>query len=450
MEQVKKVKKRRPFTPTVKIAVGYLILIAVGAAILLLPFATWENKSIGFTTALFTSTSAVCVTGLTVVDTFSTFSWFGQAVIFVLIQMGGLGFMTMAGLMLLLLGKKLSLKDKLSLAESFSNDDISTVAKYVKTVALTTFVLEFLGAVAVFPVFNELEGGTGLAVWRSVFHSVAAFCNAGFDLMGGSGMTPFLSNPLFNVVTITLVFCGGIGASVIMNVRGKIFKRERITFNTKIILCSSTIALFLGALYIFVAEFNNAGTIGNLSFGKKIMASIFHSMATRSAGFNIIDPDLLTPGGYVMSDVLMFIGAAPASTGGGIKLATMVVLLFSIRTSVCGGGEYTIGMRSISNRTFNKAVSIFVLYIVVLFCALLLLCITDPQIKSDALMFECISAMSNCGLSMYGTANVSTTGRYVLMVLMYIGRAGFICVVYSLANTNKPHIKYPDSKLIIG
>ena len=178
MEQVKKAKKRRPFTPTVKIAVGYLLLIAAGAAILLLPFATWENKSIGFTTALFTSTSAVCVTGLTVVDTFTTFSWFGQAVIFVLIQMGGLGFMTMAGLMLLLLGKKLSLKDKLSLAESFNNDDISMVAKYVKTVALTTFVLELLGAVAVFPVFNSLDGGVGLAVWRSIFHSVAAFCNA--------------------------------------------------------------------------------------------------------------------------------------------------------------------------------------------------------------------------------------------------------------------------------
>ena len=450
MEQVKRAKKRRPFSPTVKIAVGYLLLIAFGAILLLLPFATWENKSIGITTALFTSTSAVCVTGLTVVDTFSTFSWFGQAVIFVMIQMGGLGFMTMAALMLLLLGKKLSLKDKLSIAESFNSDDMSQVAKFVKTIALTTFVLELLGAIAVFPVFNELEGGTGLAVWRSVFHSVAAFCNAGFDLMGGTGTTTFLTNPLFNVVTITLVFCGGIGASTIMNVRGMVLKKERITFNTKVILISSVVALFAGALYIFVAEFNNPNTIGGLSVGEKVMASIFHSMATRSAGFNIIDPDLLTPGGYVVSDMLMFIGAAPASTGGGIKLATVVVIIASIRTSVCGGGEYHLKKRSISNRTFNKAISIFVLYIIVLFCALLVLCITDPQIKSDALMFECISAMSNCGLSMYGTSNVSTAGRYVLMALMYIGRAGFLCVVYSLANNNKPNIKYPDGKIVIG
>ena len=303
---------------------------------------------------------------------------------------------------------------------------------------------------AVFPVFNAIEGGTGLAVWRSVFHSVAAFCNAGFDLMGGSGMTPFVSHPLFNVVTITLVFCGGIGASVIMNVRGRIFKKQRITFNTKVILLSSVIVLFVGALYIFVAEFNNAGTIGSLPLGEKVMASFFHSMATRSAGFNVIDPYLLTPGGYVVSDILMFIGVAPASTGGGIKLATLVVLLFSIRTTVSGGGEYNFCKRSISNRTFNKAVSIFVIYILVLLGALLVLCITDPQIESDALMFECISAMSNCGLSMYGTANVSVAGRYVLMLLMYIGRAGFLCVVYSLSNSTKPNIKYPDSKLIIG
>ncbi len=450
MEVVKKIKKRRPFTPTVKIAVGYLVLIALGAAILLLPFATWENKSIGFTTALFTSTSAVCVTGLTVVDTFLTFSWFGQAVIFVLIQMGGLGFMTMAALMLLLLGKKLSLKDKLSIAESFSSDDMSSVIKFVKTVAITTFAIELLGAVAVFPVFNALEGGTGLAVWRSIFHSVAAFCNAGFDLMGGTGMTTFVTNPLFNVVTITLVFCGGIGASTIMNVGGIVVKKEKMTFNTKIILVSSVIALFVGALYIFVAEFSNPNTIGDLGFGHKVMASFFHSMATRSAGFNIIDPDLLTPGGYVMSDILMFIGAAPASTGGGIKLATLVVIIATIRTSVCGGGEYHLAKRGISNRTFNKAVSVFVLYIMVLFGALLVLCITDPQIRADALMFECISAMSNCGLSMYGTANVSTAGRYVLMALMYIGRAGFLCVVYSLANNNKPNIKYPDGKIVIG
>ena len=450
MEQVKRSKKRRPFTPTVKIAVGYLLLIALGAILLLLPFATWEHKSIGVTTALFTSTSAVCVTGLTVVDTFTTFSWFGQAVIFVMIQMGGLGFMTMAALMLLLLGKKLSLKDKLSIAESFNSDDMSQVVKFVKTIALTTFVLELLGAIAVFPVFNELEGGTGIAIWRSVFHSVAAFCNAGFDLMGGTGSTTFVTNPLFNVVTITLVFCGGIGASTIMNVRGMVFKKERITFNTKVILISSVVALFAGALYIFVAEFSNPNTIGDLSVGEKVMASIFHSMATRSAGFNIIDPDLLTPGGYVVSDILMFIGAAPASTGGGIKLATVVVIIASISTSVCGGGEYHFKKRSISNRTFNKAISVFVLYIIVLFCALLILCITDPQIKSDALMFECISAMSNCGLSMYGTANVSTAGRYVLMALMYIGRAGFLCVVYSLANNSKPNIKYPDGKIVIG
>ena len=450
MEEFKIAKKRKPFTPTTKIAVGYLLLIALGAIILLLPFATWENKSIGITTALFTSTSAVCVTGLTVVDTFTTFSWFGQGVIFVLIQMGGLGFMTMAALMLLLLGKKLSLKDKLSIAESFSSDDMSTVAKFVKTIAITTFVIELLGAIAVFPVFNTLEGGAGLAAWRSVFHSVAAFCNAGFDLMGGTGMTAFAINPLFNVVTVTLVFCGGIGAATIMNVGGMIVKKEKMTFNTKIILTSSVIALFVGALYVFVAEFANPNTIGNFNTSEKLMVSFFHSMATRSAGFNVIDPDLLTPGGYVMSDILMFIGAAPASTGGGIKLATLVVILASIRTSVCGGGEYYLGKKSISNRTFNKAISVFVLYIVVLFSSLLVLCITDPQIKSDALTFECISAMSNCGLSMNATAKISTAGRYVLMVLMYIGRAGFLCVVYSLANNNKPHIKYPDGKIVIG
>lgn len=450
MEVVKKIKKRRPFTPTVKIAVGYLVLIALGAAILLLPFATWENKSIGITTALFTSTSAVCVTGLTVVDTFLTFSWFGQAVIFVLIQMGGLGFMTMAALMLLLLGKKLSLKDKLSIAESFNSDDMSSVIKFVKTVAITAFVIELLGAIAVFPVFNTLEGGTGLAIWRSIFHSVAAFCNAGFDLMGGSGMTTFITNPLFNVVTITLIFCGGIGASTIMNVGGMVVKKEKITFNTKIILLSSIIVLFVGAVYILIAEYNNPYTIGNLSFGEKVMASFFQSMTSRSAGFNTMDQSALSAGGYVMTEVLMVIGVAPSSTGGGIKLATLVVIFASLRTSLVGGGDYNLCKKGISTRTFNKAISILIFYILALISGVMLICLTDSTFSLEQILFECISALSNVGVTMGITTSLSEVGRMILIALMYLGRAGFLCVVYSLANNNKPNIKYPDGKIVIG
>lgn len=450
MEVAKKAKKRRPFTPTVKIAVGYLILIAFGAAILLLPFATWENKSIGFTTALFTSTSAVCVTGLTVVDIFTTFSWFGQAIIFLLIQMGGLGFMTMAALILLLLGKKLSLKDKFSIAESLNTNDLSQIARFVKTVGITALVIELLGAIAVFPVFNTMEGGTGLAIWRSIFHSVAAFCNAGFDLMGGTGMTPFLTNPLFNIVTITLIFCGGMGCATIMNVRSRVLKKERITFNTKVIVGSSIIALVVGAGYIFVAEFNNPATMADLTVGQKIMASFFQSMTSRSAGFNTIDQGALSTGTYLMTTLLMVVGVAPASTGGGIKLATLVVLLASMKACASGGGDYSLGKRSISVRTFNKAICILVFYIIALCASLLLLSISDGEFGLHALIFECVSALSNVGVTTGITSSVSVFGRFVLICLMYLGRAGFLCVVYSLANSNKPNIKYPDSKLIIG
>ena len=320
MEESTIIKKHKPFSPTIKIALGYIAFILAGTLLLLMPFSSNSGQSVGFMPAFFTSTSAVCVTGLYVVDIYTSFNFFGQLVVILLVQFGGLGFMTMASLLLMMLGRRISLKDKLSIAESLSDDNMSTSLKTIKMIVITTACVEFLGAVCALPAFLQYEpGNVGLAIWRSVFNSIAAFCNAGFDLMGGPGMTPFVQTPLYNIVTITVILCGGLGPAVITNVAKRIRGKEKITFNSKMIIYSSLIALFGGGLYIFIAEFNNPATMGDLPLGDKILAALFQSMTTRSAGFSTIDNGALTAGGYLASNILMVIGVAPASTGGGIK-----------------------------------------------------------------------------------------------------------------------------------
>ena len=210
------------------------------------------------------------------------------------------------------------------------------------------------------------------------------------------------------------------------------------------------IALFGGGLYIFIAEFNNPATLGDLPLGDKILAALFQSMTTRSAGFSTIDNGALTAGGYLASNILMVIGVAPASTGGGIKLATLVVLLASIKTTVSGGDEYSVAKRSINKKTFNKAVAILLVYILAICGALAVISLTDNQFTLEQLLFECISALSNVGLTTGITWDLSAAAQLVLIVLMYFGRAGFLCVVYSLVGSNKVNIRYPDSKIVIG
>lgn len=451
MEEGIFLKKHKPFSPTIKIALGYIIFILVGTLLLLMPFSTNSGQSVGFMPALFTSTSAVCVTGLYVVDTFTTFNFFGQLVVLLLVQFGGLGFMTMASLLLMMLGRRISLKDKLSIAESLNNEDMSSSLKTIKMIVVITFCVEFLGAACVLPSFlNYDPSNVGLAVWRAIFHSIASFCNAGFDLMGGSGMTPFVGDALFNIVTVVVILCGGLGPAVITNVAKRVSGKEKITFNSKMIVYSSLIALFAGALYIFVAEYNNPATLGGLSLGEKVLAAFFQSMTTRSAGFNTIDQGALTAGGYLASNVLMVIGVAPASTGGGIKLATLVVLLASVKTTVSGGDEYRLGKRSINKKTFNKAVGILMVYILAIFCALAVISLTDSGFTLEQLVFECISALSNVGLTTGITWELSAAAQIVLIFLMYFGRAGFLCVVYSIVGPSKVNIRYPDSKIVIG
>lgn len=456
------VKKHKPFTPTVKIVLGYLLLICLGTILLLMPFASNDGGTVGFVTALFTSTSATCVTGLVVVDTLSAYNFFGQLVIFVLFEMGGLGFMTIAALLIAALGKKLSLKDRISIAESFNTGDYSQAASITKIIAATMLIVELLGAVGCFPVFLSMDrGNVGLAIWRSIFHAGAAFCNAGFDLMGGSlalplpsgelGMAPFVSNPLFNIVTMAIMFCGGIGAGVITNVWGKMRGREKITFNTKVIVISHVAFWILGAAYIYAAEYFNPLTMGPLSTGDKIMASMFHSLTTRSAGLNTIDPWNMTAAGTIATIFLMLVGAAPASTGGGLKLSTVIVVIASLKAAVQGNDYYGIAKHGISRKTFNKAVSIVILFALAFVVAILTLCLSDGgTFTLTQLAFEAVSALTNCGLLTGVSAGLSVLGKLVIISLMYAGRVGFLCIVYSFIGAGKPNVRYADSKIIIG
>ncbi|MBR4308859.1 MAG: Trk family potassium uptake protein [Oscillospiraceae bacterium] len=437
-------------SPTRIIALGFLLAILVGALLLLLPFAS-KLESVSFLQALFTSTSATCVTGLVVLDTFTSWTLFGQIVILLLIQIGGLGLMTVITLFSFALGKRLGLYNRIVLMQAAGNMTLSGIGGLIRKIIPFAFVIEGLGAVLLSFRFIP-EFGWGQGIWFSLFHSISAFCNAGFDLMGGRGafssMTHYLTDPFVTLTLAFLIVSGGLGFLVWRDMRTCGLKFSKYQLHTKLVLTISA-TLLLGGWGLFLIFEWNASMAG-LTMGQKLLAAFFQSVTTRTAGFNTLELTKLSDSGNLLSNVLMLIGGSPGSTAGGIKTTTIGVLFLCTFTSARGRRRDHIFRYSLDRDMLRQASSILMIYLTIVIFAILALCAFDPIPLKDG-MFEVNSAIATVGLTLGNTPNLSNPSRILLIILMYIGRLGGLSFTLIFAQKRQePPIDRPTGKLLIG
>ncbi|AEM77721.1 LOW QUALITY PROTEIN: hypothetical protein Thewi_0217 [Thermoanaerobacter wiegelii Rt8.B1] len=438
-------------TPTQVLALGFAAIILIGTLLLMLPVATKSGEGADFLTALFTSTSATCVTGLTVVDTKTYWSVFGQIVIMVLIQIGGLGIMTMSTLFALILGRRITFKERLVMQEAFNTNSLGGIVKFAKYILMFSFLFESIGAVILTLRFLP-QMGLKKAVYYGFFHSISAFNNAGFDLMGNfRSLTGYVSDWVVNLVIMGLIIFGGLGFYVLLDIyEHRHF--NKFTLHSKIVI---TITLFLiaaGTLFIFLFEYNNPKTLKPLDFPTKILASLFQAVTPRTAGFNTLSLSDMTIASKFLTIILMFIGASPAGTGGGIKTTTFGVILYTVLSVIKGEEETVLYKRTISRHIVYRAVAIFFISIFIVFSATMVLSITETS-NFITVLYEATSAFGTVGLSLGLTPELTTIGRIIIIFTMYTGRVGPLTLALALAQRQKkpkPIMKYAEEKIMVG
>ena len=443
--------------PTQMMVLGFAFIILVGAFLLNLPIASKSGESVGIINSLFTATSAVCVTGLIAVDTATHWTTFGHIIIIILIQIGGLGFMTIATLFALIAKKKINLKERLLIQESLNQFDLSGLVKLTRHVLMMNFIIEGIGALMLATQFIP-ELGLGKGIWYGIFHSISAFCNAGFDLMGSvsgpyTSLTSYVNNFTVSATICSLILLGGLGFPVILDII-KVQKFKKLTIHSKVVLVTTAIVTALSVIIIFIVEFNNPDTMGNFSFGNKILASIFQSITARTAGFNTIDLALMHQGGIFVIIMLMFIGASPASTGGGIKTTTIATVALYVKSSILGKEDVEVYGRRLDMSIIKKSMGIFFIAISMISLGTLLISITEPQFSLVDAWFEVMSALTTAGLSIGGSPSLSIVGKILIMCYMFIGRVGsltiFVALTAKTAKAKNTHIRYPEGKILVG
>ena len=443
--------RKKELNPAQILAIGFAGIILMGAILLNLPIATISGKSTGLINSVFTATSSVCVTGLVVVDTGTYWSTFGKTVILLLIQIGGLGFMSMATLGALILGSKITLRNRLIMQEAFNYFTISGIVRLVKYILIFTLLIEGIGAFLLslffIPIYGQVKG-----IAYGIFHSISSFCNAGFDLIGnGQSFTPFVNSAYLNLIVIGLIVIGGLGFSVLLDI-AKVKSFNKLTLHSKLVVTMTAILLTTGFLLFFILEFNNPSTIGNLNFGDKIVASLFQSVTTRTAGFNTIDTAGLTDSSKFLTMLLMFIGGSPGSTAGGIKTTTMAILILSIVAVIRGREDTELFNRRLSRDLINRALTVFGIAISLVIFVTFLLTIIESNKKFLDIFFETISAFGTVGLSTGITGDLSTLGKIIISLTMFSGRVGPLTVIVALAQRRKRKvlIRYPEGKISVG
>ncbi len=438
--------------PSKLFVIGFAGIILLGAGLLTLPMATQSGNGASFIDALFTATSAVCVTGLVVQDTATYWSTFGQLVILSLIQIGGLGIMTMASLVSLLIGRKISLSSRLLIQESLGTLSLSGVVRLTKYVVWLTLSVEALGAWLLSYKFIPLYG-LKKGIYMSVFHSVSAFCNAGFDLMGNfRSLTGFVEDPLINFVIMGLIIVGGLGFSVILEMLGG-RRFRRMTLHTKVVLTSTGVLILSGFLLTLLFEWTNPETLGPLSFSGKLLASLFNSVTPRTAGYNTLPIDHLTNSTLMLVMVLMFIGGSPGSTAGGIKTTTMALIFMTILSITQGKSDTEIYKRRISRDAVNRSVAILGIAISCIAIVMTFLNATEPSASFIEIMFETFSALGTVGLSIGLTPKLSIAGKIILAMTMFIGRLGVLTIAFAMARKQKlasKSMRYLEEKVNVG
>ncbi|MGH4124871.1 MAG: TrkH family potassium uptake protein [Clostridium sp.] len=450
---IKAIKRKNIYTPVQILALGFAVVIFIGAILLSLPISSQSGKITPFIDCIFTSTSAVCVTGLVTVDTGTYWTYFGKTVIMLLIEIGGLGFMSVATLVFFLLGKRITLKERLVMQEAMNVNSLQGLVKMVKYVLIFTFSVEGIGAVLFstqfIPQFGILKG-----IYYSIFHAVSAFCNAGFDLMGNfSSVTAYANNSVIILTIAALIAIGGLGFYVwveIYNCKGI----KRLSLHSRVVIYTTLVLIVGGAILMYIFEMNNSSTMQGMSIKGKFLSSIFASVSPRTAGFNSIPLDKMTMAGKFLTIILMFIGGSPGSTAGGIKTATAVVLFMTVVSVVRGREETEIFQKRINKEMVYKSFVITILSLTLVIIVTMILSITEQQgIPFEYFLYEATSAFATVGLTLGLTTKLTFVGKIVISLTMYAGRVGLLTIILALAkskNAKSGTIRYPEDKILIG
>ena len=436
------------------LALSFLAVILLGTVLLALPVSSRSGQPIGIFDSLFTSASAVCVTGLVALDTGTTFSLFGQTVLLVLIQVGGLGFMVFATMIMVMLGRKISLRGRMLIRESMNFDSLSDLGSITRLYLLLSLGIELIGTALLSLRFVPLYGWKR-GLWMALFHAVSAFCNAGFDLFSRYGsLTAFSADPLVLLTIAVLIILGGLGFSVILETLRNRKGVRSLSLHTRIVLVTTLTLLVAGTLFYWLAERTNPETLAGSPEGQKVLNAFFQSVTMRTAGFNSFDLSRLRDGSKLFSSFLMMIGASPASTGGGIKTTTMAVLALLMLSVIRGESEVNVARRRLSDDILRRALAVAVLFLGTLLTGTLVISlIEDGRFPLEDILFEASSAMGTVGVSALGTPNLCPASHAVLLPMMFLGRVGPLTLAVAVAKRQgraKSASKYPEEKIMIG
>lgn len=452
-----KKKSRFKLSSSQIILLSFLLAILVGSVLLALPISSATGESIAYIDALFTATTATCVTGLVTLPTVTTWSIFGQVVILILIQIGGLGIITIMSAFMILIHRKMGIGERLLIQDAFNLNTLSGLIVFVKKVLLGTFAVEGIGALLYMLVFVPEFGAKG--IWISVFNSISAFCNAGIDIISENSLCDYATNPIINTVTSLLIICGGIGYIVWWDVirimrdkrRQGLRAVQSLTLHSKIALTATAILIVFGGIIFFILEYNNPLTIGGYSLFDKMQVSMFQSITTRTAGFATVPQQNLTDASSFVSLLLMFIGGSPVGTAGGVKTVTIAVLIASALATIQNRNEVVLFNRQIPKQALSKAIAVVGMSFTIMFLSTILLsAVTDANALD--IVYETVSATATVGLTRNLTSLLNTFGKIIIIATMYLGRVGPIslAIAFSLRKNNQNIIKNPTEEISVG
>ena len=436
------------------LALGFLTVILLGTVLLALPVSSADGRSIGLFDSLFTSTSAVCVTGLIAVDTGTTFSFFGQAVLLVLIQVGGLGFMVFATMIMVMLSRKISIRGRMLIRESMNGESLSDLGWLTRQYLLLALGIELIGtgvlSIRLVPLFGWKHG-----LWMALFHAVSAFCNAGFDLFGNyASLTAFSGDPLVLLTVAVLIILGGMGFAVILEAMSNRQGFRNLSLHTRIVLLTTFGLILTGTVFYWLAERTNVDTLACRGEGEKVLNAFFQSVTMRTAGFNSFDLSRFRDGSKLFSSILMMIGASPASTGGGIKTTTFATLTLLMLSVVRGENEVNFARRRISGDIARRALAVAILFLAALVTGTLIISfIENGRFLLEDILFEASSAMGTVGVSAVGTPALQPASRAVLLPMMFLGRIGPLTLAFAVAKRQgrtRSSSRYPEERIMFG
>lgn len=436
------------------VLIGFLAIILAGSVLLCLPISSADGKVVSYVDALFTATTATCVTGLVTVPTVSTWSIFGQVIILLLIQIGGLGVITIASSIMMMLGKRIGIGNRILIQDSFNLNSLSGIVKFIKKVIIGTLIIEGIGALLYMTVFVPDFGIKG--IWISVFNSVSAFCNAGIDIISENSLCDYALNPVINLTTSFLIISGGIGFVVWWDVIEIIKNKKRrhlrfLSLHSKIAISATAVLIVVGTILFFIFEYNNPLTMQSYSLIEKVEASFFQSVTTRTAGFATIPQENFTNASSIVSLLLMFIGGSPVGTAGGIKTVTFVILLATAASVIKNKRTIDVFNRQISEKSIKKVIAVFATSFSVMTLSTILLSAASNADFLDVL-YETVSATATVGLTRNFTASLNTVGKIIIIATMYFGRVGPIslAVAFKMRKSSENIIENPIEGISVG